>query len=95
MIKITKDNLLRYITPLRIISIWFFIWTIIEYIDTSRMIENGHEPGLGGLGYLVLGFFTVISIGLDVFLSLFFKPLRNWIIQIMIIIFFTIAIMFL
>jgi hypothetical protein len=75
------QKLTKYITPLRIIGFWMLIWSIVEYIDTEQMIKEGHEPGLGGLGFIALGVVSLVAFGLDLILSLTLKQKRNWIVQ--------------
>lgn len=84
------QNILKYITPLRIVTLIMLVQLVTEYNITERALENGDEPGLGGLGYLILGFFTIISFFLDLILSLSLNKEKNWLIQafISVIIFF-------
>lgn len=85
--------LTKYVTPLRLMGVWFLIWAIIEYIDIEKSISEGHEPGLGGLGFMALGSFSLLFLLFDLILSLTIKQKKNWIIQLIIIALFFIWIL--
>lgn len=74
---------------MRILGTWFLIWAIIEYINIERSISKGHEPGLGGLGFIALGAFSLLFLFFDLILSLTLKKRKNWIIQLVLVLIFT------
>ena len=89
-----QKKLIKHITPLRIVGLWMLIWSIIEYIDIEKMIKEGHEPGLGGLGFIALGTVSFIAFILDFILSLIFNGKRNWVIQLVIVLGFILWVIF-
>lgn len=70
-----------YISPLRILSIYFIILGVKYYLNAERLIEQGIEPGLGGLAPWVFAGLSIISLIIDLILSFSLKPKKNWIIQ--------------
>jgi hypothetical protein len=83
-----KEKLSKYITPVRLLTVYFFGYAIWEYIDTQKMINNGHEPGLGGIAFIALGIVGIAALGLDLFLSMILKKRTNWIVQFCLVIIF-------
>lgn len=75
------EKLAKYITPLRVFGIWMLVWAVADYINTEKIIAKGHEPGLGGLGYLLLGFVSILAFSFDLILSLTLVQKKNWIVQ--------------
>ncbi|PWL38718.1 hypothetical protein DKG77_10750 [Flagellimonas aquimarina] len=86
------QKLFKYITPLRIIGVWLSILAIQNYINSERLTEQGYEPGLGGLGFMVLGGLAILAFALDLILSWTLNQKWNWLTQIILILIFVVAI---
>ena len=65
-----KHKILKFITPLGILSLFFFIWTIIEIV---RIILSDKDPGFGGVIIFALGIVFIVSFILDRILSILLK----------------------
>ena len=89
MDKIFKHKIFKYLTPLGILSLIFFIWTIISIIIISN---DENDPGFGGLILVALGIVFIVSFLLDRILSLLLK--RNLNIKVQSIIVFAFLICF-
>lgn len=77
----------KYFTPLGIISLAFFLWTVIEII---RIALSENDPGFGGVIIIALGIVFIISFLLDRILSILFKKRTNIKIQSVIVLVFLI-----
>lgn len=78
-------KLLTYITPLRITGAWLSIIAIQDYINTERLAEQGYEPVLGGLGFMILGGIALLAFALDLILSWTLNQKWNWMTQLILI----------
>jgi hypothetical protein len=81
--KTMNGKLLKHITPLKILGIFFLILTIKWAIIVDNLLDQGREPGLGGLTPLIFGFFTLMTIFFDCILTYVIKirPRINLLIQ--------------
>ena len=87
----TAKSLFKYITPLRITVVWMSVLAIRNFINTEQLTEQGYEPGLGGLGYLVFGGLALFAFALDLILSLTLSQKLNWLVQTILVLIFAVA----
>jgi hypothetical protein len=64
------------------------ILIIKNIIITQNQLNQGYEPGLGGIAWLPLGIITVTAIFIDIILSEYLTTKQNWIVQSIVVLFF-------
>tara|TARA_R110001592_G_scaffold2776_3_gene15775 strand:+ start:3116 stop:3403 length:288 start_codon:yes stop_codon:yes gene_type:complete len=87
-----KNKILKFLTPLGILSLIFFIWTIIEII---RIVISENDPGFGGVIIVILGIVFIVSFLLDRILTILLKSRTNFKVQFIIVLVFLISLFYL
>ena len=92
MVNFLNKKNIKYLTPLGVLSLVFFIWTIIEII---RIALSENDSGFGGVIIVALGIIFIISFLLDRILSILFKNETNIKVQSVIVLVFLIFLFYL
>ena len=76
----------KIVTPFRILIILFSTFTIVQYLDAIKSVNDGTQEGFSGLGFVITGIAAFVLFILDLLTSYFFKPKKTWSTQIVLLI---------
>ena len=87
------SNFFKYITPLRILFIFLLIVTLLQLNEYTKVAFSNHKNGFTGIGFVISAIASIVILIVDVLLSYFLNPKKNWISQVVVILLFLIWLM--
>jgi hypothetical protein len=80
-----NSKFFKYVTPLRILFIVLLITTLFQFDEYYQVAFNDKKDGFTGIGFIISAITTIVILIVDILLSYFLNPKKNWIFQALII----------